>query len=84
MNIRKFYICTVKSQAVDRSTIQFWILWPKVTVHKDQTSLSSAFRKCATNQDRLLLATLRYIYAMKQKSVSTYFRCTNCLIIPNS
>jgi hypothetical protein len=36
----KLYIHTVKSRAVDWSTIQFWIFCPKVTVHKHQISPS--------------------------------------------
>ena len=39
--IFKEQVNTVKSRAVDRSTIQFLIFfWPKVTVHKHQISPS--------------------------------------------
>ena len=54
-------ICTVKSRALDRSTIQFWTLWAK-----DHSTYASNFPiinilemfGCATNQDSLLFMTL--------------------------
>ena len=53
-------ICTVKSRALDRSTIQFWTLWAK-----DHSTYASNFTiinslqmlGCATNQDSLLLVS---------------------------
>ena len=58
------YLPTVKSRAVDRSTIQFWTFLAKV--HSTQESNfhfinSLKILECATNGDSLLLVTLRYI-----------------------
>ena len=46
------FMITVKLRAVDQSTIQFWNI---------------LIKKCATNQDRLLFATLRYKKVVFQK-----------------
>ena len=54
---------TVKSRAVDRSTIQFWNFWAKGHSTKASNFPFINSRKilgCATNQDVLLLATLQY------------------------
>ena len=56
------YILTVKSRAVDRSTIQFWTPWAKGHSTLNFPFINSLkIWKCATNRDSLLLATLRYV-----------------------
>ena len=54
---------TVKLQAVDWSTIQFWNFWAKgYSTEGSNFPFKSLLKPlgCATNQDSLLLTTLRY------------------------
>ena len=56
---------TVKTQAVDPSTIQFWNFWAKGHSTKVSNFSSISLLKilgCATNRDSLLLTTLRYCH----------------------
>ena len=56
-----FYLGTVKSRAVDRSTIQLWTLLAKghITQASNFPFINSLkIIECATNQDSLLLTTL--------------------------
>ena len=66
---------TIKSWAVDWSTIQFWTLLAKGdSIHKLQISPFINNLKilgCATNQDVLLLATLRYIIKIRQSKINS-------------
>ena len=67
-------------RAVDGSTIQFWIL-----LAKNHSTLASNFpfinsletKKCATNQNKLLCATLWYFKWIQMRQIKCLDKCSN-------